>query len=339
LRRTRRQCGGVAALAALTLLVVTGCENDQQSVLDPVSHPARDIASLWWWMLAGAAVIFVGAVALLGLAWARRKRSGLPVFGDNEGIARGLVVVFGILIPIATLIALYTIGNILVLPVTQAPAAGSTSLTVQVVGHQWWWEVRYPGTNAVTANEIHIPVSTRVLLVGRSADVIHSFWAPNLNRKIDVIPGRENQILLYSDRPGRYRAQCSEFCGVQHAHMSLYVYVEPKAVFEDWLGRVSQPASAPAGTEAEEGRKLFASMPCAGCHTIRGTSAAGSLGPDLTHVASRETLAALTIPNDPDYLAGWIADPQHYKPGNRMPGLDLDDSELQALVAYLEGLE
>jgi cytochrome c oxidase subunit 2 len=338
LRLPKRQWRGVAALAAFGLLL-TGCENDQQSVLDPVSHPARDIESLWWWMLAGATVIFLGAVALLGLAWMRRNRSGMPVFGDNEKVARGFVVVFGILIPITALVALFTVGNILILPVTQAPAAGSTTLTVEVTGHQWWWEVRYPGTRAVTANEIHIPVSTRVMLVGRTADVIHSFWAPNLNRKIDVIPGRANRILLYSDRVGRFRGQCAEFCGVQHAHMALYVYVEPKAQFEAWLQKMSQPAVAPSGSEAQQGAELFASMPCAGCHTIRGTAAAGRLGPDLTHLASRETLAALTIPNDPGYLADWIADPQHYKPGNRMPGLNLDDGELQALVAYLEGLK
>jgi cytochrome c oxidase subunit 2 len=322
----------------LVALGASGCGREQ-SPLDPVSHPARDIASLWWWMLGGSVVIFLGAVGLLALAWIRRNRSGMPLFGDNEGIARGFVVLFGILIPIVTLIVLFTIGNILVLPVTQAPAAGSTSLTVEVTGHQWWWEGRYPGTKAVTANEIHIPVRTRVLLVGRSADVIHSFWAPNLNRKIDVIPGRQNRILLYSDRVGRYRGQCAEFCGIQHAHMGLYVYVQPRAEFDAWLARVSQPAAPPAGSEAQQGQQLFTSMPCAGCHTIRGTSAAGRLGPDLTHLASRATLGALTIPNDPDSLASWIADPQHVKPGNRMPGLELQDGELQALVAYLEGLK
>jgi len=339
LSRAEWKWGGVAALAAFAVLALAGCENDQQSVLDPVSHPARDIESLWWWMLAGAVVIFLGAVGLLGLSWLRRNREGLPLFGDNEGVARGFVVVFGILIPIVALIALFTIGNIFVLPVTQAPAAGSTSLTVEVVGHQWWWEVRYPGTKAVTANEIHIPVSTRVLLVGRSADVIHSFWAPNLNRKIDVMPGRENRILLYSDRVGRFRGQCAEFCGLQHAHMGLYVYVEPKDEFDAWLRRMSAPAAATEGSQAQQGRDLFASMPCAGCHTIRGTSAAGKLGPDLTHVASRETLAALTIPNDRGYLAAWIDDPQHFKPGNRMPALHFEGSELEDLVAYLEGLE
>jgi cytochrome c oxidase subunit 2 len=234
---------------------------------------------------------------------------------------------------------LFTVANLRVLHVTEAPAAGSTALTVEVVGHQWWWEVRYPGTNAVTANEIHIPVGTRVLLIGRSADVIHSFWAPNLNRKIDIIPGRENRILLYADRAGRYRGQCAEFCGIQHAHMGLYVFAEPKAQFQAWLDRMSQPAAPPASAEAQQGARLFASMPCAGCHAIRGTSAAGKLGPDLTHVESRSTLAALTIPNTPAYLAGWIADPQRYKPGNRMPALDLSDTELRALVAYLEGLK
>jgi cytochrome c oxidase subunit 2 len=290
-------------------------------------------------MLGGSAVVFFGAVGLLALSWIRRNRKGVPLFGENEGIARGLVVLFGIVIPIVALIALFTVANISILRVTQAPAAGSTALTIEVVGHQWWWEVRYPGTNAVTANEIHIPTDTRVLLVARTADVIHSFWAPNLNRKIDMIPGRENRILLYADRAGRYRGQCAEFCGIQHAHMGLYVVAQPKADFEAWLSRMSQPAAAPTSPEAQDGARLFATMPCAGCHTIRGTSAAGTLGPDLTHLASRSTLAALTIPNDPGYLAGWIADPQHYKPGNRMPALSLTDSDLKALVAYLEGLK
>jgi cytochrome c oxidase subunit II len=334
--RQRRGPWGLA-VAALALLAA-GCDRDQ-STLDPVSHPARDITSLWWWMLGGATVVFLGAVALLVLSWVRRNQPGLPLFGEREGLATGLVVFFGIVIPIVTLIGLFTVANVSILRVTSAPAAGSTSLTVEVVGHQWWWEVRYPGTKAVTANEIHIPVGTRVLLIGRSADVIHSFWAPRLNRKIDVIPGRENRILLYADRPGRYRGQCAEFCGVQHAHMALFVYAEPKQQFDAWLARESQPAAPPASAEATAGQQAFVQQPCAGCHTIRGTSAAGKLGPDLTHVASRQTLAALTIPNGPGYLAGWIADPQHYKPGNRMPKLDLSGTDLESLVAYLQVLK
>jgi cytochrome c oxidase subunit 2 len=329
---------GAAALAALGVLLLSGCEHEQ-STLDPVSHPARDIASLWWWMLWGSTIIFLGAVGLLVVAFIRRKRPGMPVFGENENMARALVVLFGILVPIVTLITLFTVANIHILRVTEAPAAGSTELTVEVVGHQWWWEVRYPGTKAVTANEIHIPVDTRVLLDARSADVIHSFWAPRLNRKIDMIPGRENQILLYADKVGRYRGQCAEFCGVQHAHMALLVYAEPQAQFQAWLRRQEQPAAAPATAEAQQGARAFASMPCAGCHTIRGTSAAGRLGPDLTHLASRETLAADTIPNGRGYLAAWIADPQHFKPGNRMPGLNLTGTDLSSLVAYLEGLK
>jgi cytochrome c oxidase subunit 2 len=331
----RGPCG--LAVAALALLAA-GCDRDQ-STLDPVSHPARDITSLWWWMLGGATVVFLGAVALLLLAWVRRNKAGLPIFGERERLATGLVVLFGIVIPIVALISLFTIANVSILRVTSAPAAGSTSLTVEVVGHQWWWEVRYPGTKAVTANEIHIPVDTRVLLIGRSADVIHSFWAPRLNRKIDVIPGRANRILLYADRPGRYRGQCAEFCGIQHAHMGLLVYAEPKDQFDSWLARESEPAAASASSQATVGRQVFVQQPCAGCHTIRGTSAAGKLGPDLTHLASRETLAALTIPNGPGYLAGWIADPQHFKPGNRMPGLDLSGTELESLVASLQGLK
>jgi cytochrome c oxidase subunit 2 len=333
----QRQRAGIA-LAILAATVVSGCER-QQSTLDPVSHPARDIASLWWWMLVGSTIIFLGAVSLLAIAWFRRGRVGMPLFGESENAARALVVLFGIVIPIVTLIALFTVANIHVLRVTEAPAAGSTDLTIEVIGHQWWWEVRYPGTKAVTANEIHIPVDTRVTLVARTADVIHSFWAPRLNRKIDMIPGRANRILLFADEPGRYRGQCAEFCGIQHAHMGLFVYAEPQGQFQSWLQQESQPAAAPASGEAQAGARVFASLPCAGCHTIRGTSAGGRLGPDLTHVASRQTLAALTIPNGPGYLAAWIEDPQHFKPGNRMPGLDLGGGDLSSLVAYLEGLK
>jgi cytochrome c oxidase subunit 2 len=290
-------------------------------------------------MLVGSTIVFLGAVVLLLLAWVRRRRPGMPLFGENENAARALVVLFGIVIPIVALIALFTVANIRILNVTEAPAAGSTDLTVEVIGHQWWWEVRYPGTKAVTANEIHIPVNTRVLLVARSADVIHSFWAPRLNRKIDMIPGRENRILLYADEPGRYRGQCAEFCGIQHAHMGLFVIAEPQAQFQSWLRNQEQPAVAAAGSDAQPGAQAFASMSCAGCHTIRGTPAAGRLGPDLTHLASRQTLAADTIPNGPGYLAAWIADPQHFKPGNRMPGLNLTKGDLESLVAYLQRLK
>jgi cytochrome c oxidase subunit 2 len=181
-------------------------------------------------------------------------------------------------------------------------------------------------------------VATRVNLVARTADVIHSFWVPALNRKIDMIPGKSNRILLEADKAGRYRGQCAEFCGPQHANMSMYVIAEPPAAFRAWLAAQARPAAPPAGSQAQRGRQVFMSDQCASCHALRGTSAAGTIGPDLTHVASRETLAALAIPNTPSELRAWIRDPQHIKPGNLMPALGLGDADLAAVVAYLRGL-
>jgi cytochrome c oxidase subunit II len=204
------------------------------------------------------------------------------------------------------------------------------------VGRQWFWEVRYPGHGVTTANEIHIPARTRVNLVARTADVIHSFWVPKLNRKIDMIPGQTNRILLYADKPGAYRGQCAEFCGMQHANMALEVYADPPARFNAWLAHEARPAPPPTGAAASSGQKVFLGYPCSSCHTLRGSGAKGQIGPDLTHLASRRTLAALTIPNDPHDLARWIQKPQTVKPGNKMPGLKLSSRELRELIAFLE---
>jgi cytochrome c oxidase subunit 2 len=289
-------------------------------------------------MLAGAAVIFAGSVFFLVLAYLRRRRTGLPLLGERETLATTLVVVFGIVIPVVTLAGLFTASNIFILQKTDAPAVSSTQMTVHVVGHQWWWEVRYPGSEAVTANEIHIPTNTRVNLVVTTADVIHSFWVPRLNRKIDLIPGQENRILLYTDKAGRYRGQCAEFCGLQHAHMAFYVFAEPPDRFRAWLAHEAAPAPAPRTADERKGEDVFLSNACASCHTIRGTDANGQIGPDLTHVAERTTLAAGTIPNRTGYLAGWILDPQHVKPGNKMPGLNLAGPDFQALLQYVDSL-
>ena len=317
-----------AATLLLAALLLGGC--GEQSPLKPVSRPAREIADLSWWMFAIAAVVFGGAVVMLVLAWFGRGSEGFPVLGKRENLEGRAVVLFGIVVPVVVLVGVFAVANLVVLKDTDAPKAGTTALTVEVTGHQWFWEVRYPGTRAVTANEIHIPVRTRVNLVAKTADVIHSIWVPRLNRKIDTIPGHPNRILLYADEPGRYRGQCAEFCGLQHAHMSLYVFADPPDRFRSWLRNMERPATT--------GNREFMSEQCASCHTIRGTSARGDIGPDLTHLASRTTLAGLTIPNDRDYLRRWLRDPQHIKPGNKMPALGLSDRELNDLVDYLEGL-
>jgi cytochrome c oxidase subunit 2 len=198
--------------------------------------------------------------------------------------------------------------------------------------------VRYPGTKAVTANEIHIPVNTRVRIVGRTTDVIHSFWVPELNRKIDLIPGQTNQTLLYADQPEVYRGQCAEFCGLQHAHMAFEVIAQPRPAFDAWLRRESAPARQPTSASEQRGESVFAANQCASCHTIRGTSADGTVGPDLTHVGSRQTLASDTIPNTRAELESWIADPQAIKPGNVMPQLPLPKQDLEDVVTYLRSL-
>ena len=287
-------------------------------------------------MLTGAAIGF-GVIALfLFLGWARRNRDRLP-FGGGERAATGLVLVLGIAVPIVVLATLFVWADIFVLRSTAAPSLKRTQMTIDVVGHQWFWEVRSPG-GGVTANEIHIPTRTRVNLVGTTADVIHSFWVPELNRKIDLVPGHPNRILLEADRPGAFRGQCAEFCGLQHAHMAMWVYADPPARFLAWFANMAKPARPPATAEARRGQKVFLSSPCAHCHTIRGTNAQGKIGPDLTHLGTRTTLAALVLPNNRAALEKWLRDPQHVKPGNKMPRVPLSDADYRALAVYLEGL-
>jgi cytochrome c oxidase subunit 2 len=328
-----------AVVALLAALVVSGC-GSRQSTLDPQSTPAREIADLWWWMLAAAAFVLLGALTLLLVAWLRRHRPGLPVIGRlGERGYDGVVVTFGMFLPLVALVAVFVVANFSVASDTDAPDAGSTAMTVVVTGNQWFWDVRYPGTSgAVTANEIHLPARTRVNTVLRTDDVIHSFWMPQLNRKADMIPGHPNRILLYADHPGVYRGQCAEFCGLQHANMATTVVAEPPARFRAWLANMARPRQVPASAEQRRGERVFLSQRCSSCHTIRGTRADGTIGPDLTHLATRSTLAALTIPNTARWLSRWISDPQQIKPGTKMPALALSAAEVRSLVAYLRGL-
>ena len=335
--------GRLAAVLVPLALLAAGC-GEKQNALAPKSHQAQDIATLFWWMT-GIAFAGLGVVvALLLLAWKRSGRRGAG--GDTEGPKPGerlgwyVVVIGGVVVPIVLISALFVVANLFVIKTTEAPAANATRRTIRVIGHQWWWEVRYPGTSAVTANEIHIPVRTPVRVEVRTADVIHSFWVPELNRKIDTLPGTTNVIELYADAVGRYRGQCAEFCGLQHAHMGIWVYADPPAKFDRWLARQSRPTAPPSGSLATAGRAAFLGGACSTCHQIRGTSATSAVGPDLTHVADRHTLAALTIPNTPAYLHDWIRDSQRFKPGNQMPSFKgLSEQELRGLVAYLEGLK
>jgi cytochrome c oxidase subunit 2 len=226
----------------------------------------------------------------------------------------------------------------------RALAVSSTSpLEVKVVGHQWWWEVRYPGTmpslDVTTANELHLPVGRPVQVELTAHDVIHSFWIPSLHGKEDLIPGRINTLSLQADRPGRYEGLCAEFCGLQHAHMAFSVVAEEEGAFQAWLQAQRQPSALPADAVQARGQQVFVETPCAMCHSVMGTPAGGRNGPDLTHVASRPYLAAGALENTPDHMAAWIRDPHHFKPGAKMPPTALQAADLQALFAYLGSLK
>jgi cytochrome c oxidase subunit II len=315
-------------LLAVLPLVVAGCGGNE-NVLHGESHQAHAIDRLWWVMFGVSCFGFMLVTSLLLLGWWRRNRRELPGGGD-ERVATWLVVGLGIAMPIVLLTALFVWSDIFVIRSTAAPAAGSTQMTIDVIGHDWWWEARYRGTPVVTANEIHIPTGTRIQVVGTTADVIHSFWVPELARKIDLIPGRANRLLLEADTPGRYRGQCSEFCGLQHAHMAVAVVAQRPAAFRAWLANQKRPAAAASA--------VFTAAGCGACHTIRGTPARGKVGPDLTHLASRQTIAALELPNTPAFLRAWIRDPGHFKPGTRMPKLPLTTGQTDRLARYLESL-
>ncbi|MCC7372168.1 MAG: c-type cytochrome [Chloroflexi bacterium] len=217
-----------------------------------------------------------------------------------------------------------------------ASVGGRPGIEVQLIGHQWWWEIVYPVTGVVTANELHIPSGVPISLTVTSADVIHSFWVPQVTGKVDLIPGKANTLTLRAEQPGVYRGMCSEFCGLQHAMMHLRLVVQTPETFAAWLQAQQQAAAIPASPAAAQGQQVFAAR-CAECHTVRGLTD-GTRGPDLTHVASRSTLGAGIHENTRANLTGWTRDAQTMKPGNKMASIPLSDDDLTALLAYLEGL-
>ena len=224
-----------------------------------------------------------------------------------------------------------------------APPHSQNALKVELTGNQWWWYVRYddpdPQKIIVTANELHIPVGRPVEISGSSHDVIHSFWVPGLNGKRDLIPSRITTQWIEADHPGRFRGQCAEFCGLQHAHMALWIVAEPEDQFQGWMERQRQPATEPRDPEKLQGYQVFMNNACVFCHNITGTPANGQVAPDLTHLASRMTIAAGTLANNKGNLGGWILDPQSIKPGNHMATIKLKSTDVQPLLDYLESLQ
>lgn len=320
--------------------------NGIQSMLDSAGPQAGRIEGLWWLFFWVCAVVFALVMIALGMAVVRsRRREGHrldplldPPRERERRMARtvGGAAAVSLLILLGLLVASVSTGRAVLSP------SPPDALGIEVVGHQWWWEIRYedpvPSRSFTTANEIHIPVGRPVRVKTRSADVIHSFWVPNLHGKRDLIPDFPSETWLQADRPGVFRGQCAEFCGHQHANMSLIVVAEPPEAFEKWRAAQLQTPPPPATPLLRRGQEVFLALPCPTCHTIAGTPAGGRTAPDLSHLASRRTLAAGTLPNTRGHLAGWILDPQTAKPGNKMPAVALESDDLQALLAYLESL-
>jgi cytochrome c oxidase subunit 2 len=337
------------AAPALSVLL-TSCATYHQSAVNSAGPQAGRIEGLFWfftWLLTAIFVIVMGLLLWTltmrrhrGIEQEPLERVHLPSHETESKLTRNVTAasVVTVLILIGLTIASVSTGNAL-----SSMGTAKNGMAIEVVGNQWWWYVRYLNDQAnqivVTANEIHIPVGRPVMIRLESNDVIHSFWVPNLHGKTDAIPSRVNTQWIQADHPGRFRGQCAEFCGMQHAHMALWVVAEPPDQFDAWMKHQLEPAPPPATAELELGREVFLNHACVMCHTIAGTTAQGAVGPDLTHVGSRATIAAGTLPNTKGNLGGWIADPQNVKPGNHMATVQLKSEEVQPLLDYLESLK
>lgn len=321
----------------------------QQSTLQPAGVQAETIFGLWHFTLALCAAVFAAIVlALLVALWRARKArqaaadvssSLVPDLAALHHPERRVhrTVLWATVIATAGLVMLFVADMWTARALARLPM--KEALRIELTGHQYWWEVRYPDEGISTANELHLPVGRPVVVTLRSRDVIHTLWVPNLAGKRDMIPGRTATISLRADRPGVYRAQCAEFCGLQHALMALPVTAVAPAQYERWAQARMAAAPEPGTDSRRHGRDVFVRAACAACHTIAGTMASGTLGPDLTHLASRPTLAAGMLPNDRANLQAWIVDPHRFKLGANMPPNALPARDMHALLDYLESLE
>lgn len=313
-----------------------------ENIFRPLSTPAYEISDVSLLAVIICAVIFVVVAGLLAYVVVRyRRRPGdsdaepPQVYGSNQIEAAWTVI------PLLIVFVLIMVSARVIASVQNAKAPPN-ALHATVIGHQWWWEFRYPSLNIVTADELHVPLSDPAdpqptFLKLESADVAHSFWAPRLNGKTDVIPNRDNDMWLDPHEAGDFIGNCAEYCGTQHANMLLHVIVQPKADFEKWVAEQRLPAVDDPAVAAD--KQVFLSVSCVNCHTVRGTSATGGFGPDLTHLMSRKVLASGVISNTPENLRAWIEDPQAIKPGCLMPAMHLTGKELDSVVAYLRTLK
>jgi len=317
------------SLGALLLLLLLAACNDHQSTLAPFGDDAADVRRMTVVLVAGGALIFAATMTLVFVA-VRAPEGRLTLRGGMK-----LVLWLGGIVPTVVLLAVLLYA----LPAMRPRDAAPSDLRVAVEGEQFWWRLRYaaPGAApAVAANELRLPAGRTVALELTSADVIHSFWVPGLAGKMDMIPGRTNQLVVRATKPGRYRGVCAEFCGLSHALMAFEVVVMEPAAFDRWLAAQRRPATS----TAPGGARLFARYGCGGCHSIRGTGERGTIGPDLTHIASRGTIAAGVLPMTRANLAGFIRNPGATKPGVRMPSFPgMPPRDADAIARYLGGLE
>ncbi|HEY8311304.1 MAG TPA: cytochrome c oxidase subunit II [Gemmatimonadaceae bacterium] len=305
------------------------------SIFAPRGIAARHLATLGWVTIIIALIVLALVLIALLVPLARTRSAPADAGVAFNAREHMFVLVVGAAIPALILLGVYLFS---MKDIGIWNAGSNTTADVEVIGHQWWWEVRYPKLGIQTANEIYIPAGTRVTFALMSSDVIHSFWVPQLHGKLDMIPGRVNRFWLEADSAGQYRGECAEYCGTEHARMDFTVVAVPRAEFSRWASAQAQPAKAPGDPAALEGRRAFQSAGCAFCHTVNGNGAGGRVGPDLTHFASRLTIGAGMLPNTRGFLAGWVVGAQHLKPGIQMPDVTLSGEELQAVLAYLEGL-
>jgi len=318
-------------LALVPLLAGCGTNVDG---LNPVTPQGDSIERLFVLSLVLSGLVFLLVAGLLGW-FMLRYRAGPHAREPAQRTGNRRLEIVWTAAPALLLTGLFVLTVRTMLDVEDPPPEG---MHIQVIGHQWWWEYRYPD-GTVTANDLHLPTGAPVALDLTSADVIHSFWVPQLGWKIDLIPGKTNTIWFTVPDPVELDGACAEYCGAQHAWMRIHVVAQSPADFAAWLAAQDQPAAAPTDPLAVQGQQVFFESSCASCHTIAGTSANGTAGPDLTHIASRPTLGAGVVANTPRNLSHWVRDPQTIKPGVLMPAFTFSDADLQALVAYLEGLK
>jgi cytochrome c oxidase subunit 2 len=312
------------------------------SIFAPESVPAHSISHLAGLVLAVTGVIFVVVASLLVYAVVRfRRRAGDDGTEPAQIYGSGPVEAAWTTVPVL-IVAVLALSTARVVHEIQDARAPDNAVQVQVIGHQWWWEYRYPKLGIVTANELHVPVSQGTVglptfLDLRSADVVHSFWVPRLAGKTDLIPNKINSMWIEPERPGLFVGQCAKYCGTQHAKMLLRVYVDTPEGFAKWVAQ--QQKLAETSPAAVAGRQVFERTACINCHAIRGTAGNGRFGPDLTHLMSRDTLGSGVLENSPEGLRAWVKSPEHFKPGVLMPAMNLSDADLDQLTAYLTTLK